>query len=149
MALENSRIVFSAARLRTPWVFPAHMSRYTRRRGEFITIKQVSFAMVLVIAGGLTYSVACVLSSRLFCAALELAMSEWRLAIPRWDGSWTICFVCLICVLQMFSHFANTRQGVQNLLDSLVRLWQQQVGAEHFKKRGVNNGNATTFFHSS
>ena len=83
MALENSRIVFSAARLRTPWVFPAHVSRYTRRRDEFITIKQVSSAMVLVIAGGLTYSVACVLSSRLFCAALELAMSEWRRANPK------------------------------------------------------------------
>ena len=85
--------------------------------------------MVLVIAERLTYFLVCDKGAcwvpGCFCAALELAMSEWRLANPHGGGRSWGCYalVCLILrFLQMTSiFFANTKEEVQNLLDSLVR----------------------------
>ena len=63
----------------------------------------------------------CVLSPRLFCAALELAMSEWKLQIRKVGSILeTIWFVYLRFADDVLI-FANTKEEAQNLLDSLVR----------------------------
>ena len=83
-------------------------------------------AMVLVLAESLTLSgvrQGCVLSPRLFCAALELAMSEWRAANPQGGidlGGDMLRLLDLRFADDVFI-FANTKEGEQNLLDSLVR----------------------------
>ena len=65
----------------------------------------------------------CVLSPRLFCAALELAMSEWRAANPQ--GGIDLGDDMLRLLDLRFADdvliFANTKEEVQNLMDSLVR----------------------------
>ena len=65
----------------------------------------------------------CVLSPRLFCAALELAMSEWRAANPQAGIDLGDDMVRLLDL--RFADdvliFANTKEEAQNLLDSLVR----------------------------
>ena len=65
----------------------------------------------------------CVLSPRLFCAALELAMSEWRAANPQGGidlGDDMVRLVDLRFADDVLI-FANTKEEAQNLLDSLVR----------------------------
>ena len=65
----------------------------------------------------------CVVSPRLFCAALELAMSEWRAANPQ--GGIDLGDDMLRLLDLRFADdvliFANTKEEVQNLMDSLVR----------------------------
>ena len=65
----------------------------------------------------------CVLSPRLFCAALELAMSEWRLANPHGGVDLGDAMPRLLDLrfADDILIFANTKEEVQNLLDSLVR----------------------------
>ena len=65
----------------------------------------------------------CVLSPRLFCAALELAMSEWRLANPHGGVDLGDAMPRLLDLrfADGILIFANTKEEVQNLLDSLVR----------------------------
>ena len=65
----------------------------------------------------------CVLSPRLFCAALELAMSEWRLANPHGgvDLGDDMPHLLDLRFADDILIFANTKGEVQNLLDSLVR----------------------------
>ena len=65
----------------------------------------------------------CLLSPRLFCAALELAMSEWRAANPQGGIDLADVLVRLLD-LRLADDvliFANTKEKAQNLLDSLVR----------------------------
>ena len=65
----------------------------------------------------------CVLSPRLFCAALELAMSEWRAA--NLQGGIDLGDDMLRLLDLRFADdvliFASTKEEVQNLLDSLLR----------------------------
>jgi len=65
----------------------------------------------------------CVLSPRLSCAALELAMSEWRLANPHGGVDFGDAMPRLLNLrfADDILLFANTKEEVQNLLDSLVR----------------------------
>ena len=65
----------------------------------------------------------CVLSPRLFCAALELAMSEWRLANPHGGVDLGDAMPRLLDLrfADDILIFANTKEEVQNLLDSEVR----------------------------
>ena len=65
----------------------------------------------------------CVLSPRLFCAALEMAMSEWRFANPQGGIDLEDCMLRLpeLRFADEVLIFANTREEVENLLDSLVR----------------------------
>ena len=65
----------------------------------------------------------CVLSPRLFCAALEVAMSEWRLANPHGGVDLGDAMPRLLDLrfADDILIFANTKEEVQNLLDSLVR----------------------------
>ena len=61
--------------------------------------------------------------SMVVCAALELAMSEWRLANPHGGidlGDATPRLFDLRFADDILI-FANTKEEVQNLLDSLVR----------------------------
>ena len=64
-----------------------------------------------------------VLSPRLFCAALELAMSEWRLAKPHGGINFGDAMLRLLDLrfADDILIFPNTIKEVQNLLDSLVR----------------------------
>ena len=70
----------------------------------------------------------CVLSPRLFCAALELAMSECRLANPHGGVDLGDAMPRLLDLrfADDILIFANTKEEVQNLLDSLVHIWQRQ-----------------------
>ena len=65
----------------------------------------------------------CVLSPRLFCAALELAMSEWRAANPQGgiDPGDDMLRLLDLRFADDVLIFASTKEEVQNLLDSLVR----------------------------
>ena len=88
--------------------------------------KQVSFAMVPVIAKCSAYfwcATTVRAESPVVCAALELAMSEWRLANPHGGidlGDATPRLFDLRFADDILI-FANTKEEVQNLLDSLVR----------------------------
>ena len=65
----------------------------------------------------------CVQSPRLFCGALELAMSEWRAANPLGGidvGDDMVRLLDLRFADDVLI-FANTKEEAQNLLDSLVR----------------------------
>jgi len=65
----------------------------------------------------------CVLSPRLFCAALELAMSEWRAANSQGgiDPGDDMLRLLDLRFADDVLIFASTKEEVQNLLDSLVR----------------------------
>ena len=74
-----------------------------------------------------------------------LAMSEWRFANPQGgidldDGVFRLLDVRFADDVLIF---ANTREEVQDILDSLMR--HLAAGAEQFKDRGVNNRSTTTF----
>ena len=58
-----------------------------------------------------------VLSPRLFCAALELAMSEWRLANPHGGINFGDAMLRLLDLrfADDILTFANTKKQVQNL----------------------------------
>ena len=62
------------------------------------------------------------LSPLLFCAALELAMSEWRLANPHGGVDLGDARPRLLDLrfADDILFFANTQEEVQNLLNSLV-----------------------------
>ena len=84
----------------------------------------------------------CVLSPGLFCAALELAMSEWRFANP--EGGINLAsgyFFGLVCVLQMTSSFLRIRgKRAKSIKYFNATFGSGKVGAEQFKDRSVNNG---------
>ena len=65
----------------------------------------------------------CVLSPRLFCAALELTMCEWRAANPQAGMDLGDDMLRLLDVrfADDVRIFGTTKEEVQNLLDSLVR----------------------------
>ena len=92
--------------------------------------------MVLVLAESLTYYVVCdkgVLSPRLFCAALELAMSEWRAANPQGGIDFANVLVGLLDL--RFADdvliFANTKKVESSLY---AKKWRAPLGTGVKKK---------------
>ena len=85
----------------------------------------------------------CVLSPRLSCAAIELAMSEWRLANPHGgvDFGDAMPRVLDLRFADDILIFANTKEEVQNLLDSSVRhLATAGLVLNTSKDCGINSG---------
>lgn len=80
----------------------------------FIPIRQMSFVMVPVMTDRLTYFLVCNKGACLFCAAIELAMSEWIEMIANPGGG-------IDLKNKMMWHFASFLLKRKNLLDGCVR----------------------------
>ena len=97
----------------------------------------------------------CVLSPRLFCAALELAMSEWRLANPHGgvdlgDAMPRLLDLRFADDILIFCEYEGRGAKFVGQPSAAFKNFgiNGRVGVEHFKNCGINNGSTTTFFHS-